>query len=178
MTPRENILKALRREGFESVPVDYVLCESQIENFQKRFGHNDYETHFGLCHRSFEMNVQRNYTSGADQFKRETLPDSTVFDEYGMPVQKVRHWHFTWHGYTTRLKVQIWMKFLIILIQASRKENWRTLLGRWTTLSRLNRCGEKGEIVIGPTHMVEPEVPCENLTAIIEGVKSFQESRK
>ncbi len=61
MKPRENILKALRREGFESVPVDYVLCESQIDNFQKRVGHNDYETYFGLGHRSFEMNVQRNY---------------------------------------------------------------------------------------------------------------------
>jgi len=46
-----------------------------------------------------------------------------------------------------------------------------------TTLSRLNKCGEKGGIVIGPTHMVEPEVPWENLTAIIEGTKSFEKNR-
>jgi len=49
---------------------------------------------------------------------------------------------------------------------------------RETTLSRLDKCGVKGGIVIGPTHMVEPEVPWKNLTAIIEGVKSFQENRK
>jgi uroporphyrinogen decarboxylase len=47
-----------------------------------------------------------------------------------------------------------------------------------TTLSRLNKCGEKGGLVIGPTHMVEPEVPWENLTAIIDGVKHFEQNRK
>ena len=46
-----------------------------------------------------------------------------------------------------------------------------------TTLSRLNKMGEKGGLVIGPTHMVEPEVPWENLTAIIEGVETFQKNR-
>ena len=43
MTPRENIVKVLRREGVESVPVDFVLCDSQIEDFKKRFGHDDYQ---------------------------------------------------------------------------------------------------------------------------------------
>ena len=42
-----------------------------------------------------------------------------------------------------------------------------------TTISRLERCGDKGGIVIGPTHMVEPEVPWENLTAIVEAAKEF-----
>ena len=45
------------------------------------------------------------------------------------------------------------------------------------TLSRLNKSGEKGGLVIGPTHMVEPEVPWENLTAIINGVKTFNKNR-
>jgi uroporphyrinogen decarboxylase len=42
------------------------------------------------------------------------------------------------------------------------------------TLNNLSRCGSKGGIVIGPTHMVEPEVPWENLTAIIRAVKDFE----
>lgn len=88
LTPRENIIKTLRREGFESVPVDFVLCKSQIADFEKRFGHQDYESWFGLSHRSFEMNVNRNYTFGPDQFKREVLPASTVFDEYGIGHSK------------------------------------------------------------------------------------------
>ncbi len=46
-----------------------------------------------------------------------------------------------------------------------------------TTLSRLDKCGEKGGLVIGPTHLVEPEVPWENLSAIIEGLELFQQKR-
>jgi len=83
-SPRENILKVLRRSGMEKVPVDFVLCESQIDAFEKRKGHRDYESDFGLSHRSFEMDVQRNFTFGPELYKREALPDSTVFDEYGI----------------------------------------------------------------------------------------------
>jgi uroporphyrinogen decarboxylase len=354
MTPRENILKALRREGFESVPVDFVLCQSQIENFRKKFGHDDYETHFGLCHRSFEMNVQRNYTFGPDHFKREVLPESTVFDEYGIghskgsaaafhmtrmhhPLkgaglneimdypyptvpegelanlsQKVKDlrakglasfafmqmtvWEASWYlrsmeelmidmmmedkkatalldlitnfaiakattyakagvdilslgddiGTQNSIMIDVnlwetWLKTrLSKVIDAARQVNpdilifyhscghvtpfidqlvevgvdilnpiqpecmsfdevhdlYSNRLSFWgtlgtqellpfgtkeqvkdTTLSRLNKCGKKGGIVIGPTHMVEPEVPWENLTAIIEGVKTFEKNK-
>ncbi|MBI3986353.1 MAG: hypothetical protein HY343_05510, partial [Lentisphaerae bacterium] len=36
--------------------------------------------------------------------------------------------------------------------------------------SRLKTCGKAGGIVIGPTHMVEPEVPWENLLAMRDAV--------
>jgi|GEM_PF-4512050 len=40
MTPRENLLRAMRRQGFETVPVaPGAFCPSQAEAFQKRFGH-------------------------------------------------------------------------------------------------------------------------------------------
>jgi uroporphyrinogen decarboxylase len=42
------------------------------------------------------------------------------------------------------------------------------------TFANLVACGSKGGIVIGPTHMVEPEVPWENLLAIIRAVKEFE----
>jgi uroporphyrinogen decarboxylase len=41
------------------------------------------------------------------------------------------------------------------------------------TLANLMKCGRKGGIVIGPTHMVEPEVSWENLTAITEAITEF-----
>ncbi len=44
-----------------------------------------------------------------------------------------------------------------------------------TTISRLKKTGEKGGLVIGPTHMVEPEVPWENIKAIIDGVKAYEQ---
>lgn len=355
MTPRENILQVLRREGFESVPVDFVLCKSQIEDFEKRYGHKDYETHFGLFHRSFEMNVMQNYTFGPDLFKRETLPESTVFDEYGIGhskgsaaafhmtrmhhplkgaglneildypyptvpenelaklTQKVKElrakglasfafmqmtvWEASWYlrsmeelmidmmmqdekatalldlitqfavskavtyakagvdilslgddigtQNSIMIDVELWETWLkprlAKVIQAAKQVNpdilifyhscghitpfidqlietgveilnpiqpecmsfdevhtkfgdrlsfWGTLGTQEllpfgtkeevfkTTVSRLKKCGEKGGIVIGPTHMVEPEVPWENITAIIEGVQHFQINRR
>lgn len=92
--PRENILKVLRRSGMEKVPVDFVLCDSQIEEFESRTGHRDYESYFGLSHRSFQMNVQRNFSSGPELFKRESLPESTVFDEYGIGHSKGSEYAF------------------------------------------------------------------------------------
>lgn len=88
ITLREDLLKCLRREGFESVHTDFVFCESQINEFNKRYGHRDYESHFGLSHRKLEIPVRRNYTEGRGQFPREMLPDSTVFDEYGIGHSK------------------------------------------------------------------------------------------
>jgi len=88
LSPGENIKKALSRQGFDYVPVDFVFCDSQIEAFKKRFGTDDYESYFGMCHRPVEMNVQRNYIHGPDLYKRESLPESTVIDEYGIGHSK------------------------------------------------------------------------------------------
>jgi uroporphyrinogen decarboxylase len=41
-------------------------------------------------------------------------------------------------------------------------------------IDRLKKCGPKGGIVLGPTHMVEPEVPWENLLAIKEAAEQFK----
>lgn len=63
-TPREDLLKYLRQEGFEKVHLDYVFCTSQTEGFLKRFGHSDFESYFGLSHRKIEIPVKKNFTIG------------------------------------------------------------------------------------------------------------------
>jgi uroporphyrinogen decarboxylase len=83
-TLRQNLISTLRREGFDQVPVDFWLCDSQVEAFQERFGHKDYESWFKLSHRRVEMEVKKNYSNGFDLYKRETLPDDTKFEEYGI----------------------------------------------------------------------------------------------
>ena len=355
ISPRENILKVLRRTGLEKVPVDFVLCESQIEDFERRTGHRDYESYFGLSHRSFQMNAQRNFASGPELFKRESVPDSTIFDEYGIGhskgsefafhmtrmhhplkgadineildypyptvpegelqnlTEKVKElwslglasfafmqmtvWEASWYlrsmeelmidmmmqdekatalldlitqfaiskartyakagveilslgddiGTQDSILIDVglwetWLKPRIAkVIDAARQINpdilifyhscgyilpfidqlieigvdilnpvqpecmsfdevhnqygdrlsfWGTLGTQellpfgtkdevmQTTISRLQTCGEAGGLVIGPTHMVEPEVPWDNLSAIIEGVKIFEQTRK
>jgi len=87
-TPRLDLLRCLRRNGSDRVHVDYVLCDSQIADFEKRFGHSDYETWFGLSHRRLELEIKRNFTSGSKLYPREILPDSTIFDEYGIGHSK------------------------------------------------------------------------------------------
>lgn len=93
-TLRENLLSSLRREGFDRVPVDFWLCDSQIEAFKARIGHEDYQSWFGLSHRMIEMEVKHNFSSGFDQFKREILPADTKFDEYGIGHSKGSEYAF------------------------------------------------------------------------------------
>jgi uroporphyrinogen decarboxylase len=88
LSNRENLIKTLRREGFERVPVDFWFCDSQIRDFRERFRHDDYQTWFGLSHRRIEMEVKKNYANGFDLYKRETLPEDTLFEEYGIGHSK------------------------------------------------------------------------------------------
>jgi uroporphyrinogen decarboxylase len=88
ISARKNLLNTLRRMGFDLVPVDFWLCDSQIKAFRERFGHGDYESWFSLSHRRIEMQVKRNFANGFDLYKRETLPADTKFDEYGIGHSK------------------------------------------------------------------------------------------
>ena len=45
---------------------------------------------------------------------------------------------------------------------------------RETVRRNLEICGPQGGIVIAPTHMVEPEVPWENLVAMREAAQNFK----
>ena len=87
-TKRLNLLSTLRRRGFNKIPLDFVFCDSQKEDFKKRFGHDDYESFFEMSHRTVELEVKRNYIKGQDQFRREEVPADTKFDEYGIGHSK------------------------------------------------------------------------------------------
>ncbi len=56
MNKRENMLRALRRDNPESVPFDFELCPSQIENFEKRNGTRNYREYFDFPMRYVELN--------------------------------------------------------------------------------------------------------------------------
>ena len=88
MQLRDNLIRTLKRQGFEEVPVDYKLCASQIEAFKQRSGNEDYQTFLGLSHRELEIPLKRNFTDGRNQFPREQVPPDTLFDEYGIGHSK------------------------------------------------------------------------------------------
>lgn len=56
MNKRENMLRALRRDNPESVPFDFELCPSQIENFEKKNGTPNYREFFDFPMRYVELN--------------------------------------------------------------------------------------------------------------------------
>jgi uroporphyrinogen decarboxylase len=87
-TPRENLLRAARREGFEWVPIDLLLCDSQVKSFRSRFGHEDYFDWFGVDFRWVELNENPGYTNPRDLYPREILPADTEFDVLGLGHSK------------------------------------------------------------------------------------------
>lgn len=54
MTNRENFLSLIRKQGYEHVPVEFILCPSLQEAVRERFGAEDYEQYFGFPWRRVE----------------------------------------------------------------------------------------------------------------------------
>jgi uroporphyrinogen decarboxylase len=48
MTPRENLLSLWRRTGFETIPVEFGLCPSLVEEFKRQTGAEDYREYFDM----------------------------------------------------------------------------------------------------------------------------------
>lgn len=88
MTPRENILSCLRRRGYDHIPLDINLCASQIDAFERRFGHRDYRSWFGVDHQELFISPVKTWEDVKTLYPRETLPEDTEIDEYGVGHSK------------------------------------------------------------------------------------------
>jgi uroporphyrinogen decarboxylase len=88
LTPRENLVRAARREGFEWIPVDILLCDSQVEAFKKAFGDIDYFDWFGVDFRWVTLTEHPGYADGIALYPRETLPPGTEIDVIGVGHSK------------------------------------------------------------------------------------------
>ena len=85
MTPRENLLSSLRRQGYEKPPLDCgAFCPSQLEAFKQRFGHADYRTWFNAPHRFVSLRMDRQFADARALYPRETPPPDTDFDAWGV----------------------------------------------------------------------------------------------
>jgi len=84
-TPRDNLLRSLRRQGFDRVPLDSgAFCTSQLEAFRKRFGHDDYRSFFNCPFRFVNVPAEATFTDGRALYPREELPADIDFDQYGV----------------------------------------------------------------------------------------------
>jgi len=80
LTPRENLIRAARRQGFEWVPLDILLCDSQVRAFKEKFGEIDYFDWFGVDFRwvtlteHLDIPMAFNYIAGR---RSRLIPKST-----------------------------------------------------------------------------------------------------
>lgn len=56
MNKRENLLRALRRDNPEYVPIDFTLCPSHVAAFEKVHGTSDYQEFYDFAYRYVELN--------------------------------------------------------------------------------------------------------------------------
>ena len=88
-TPRENLLRTLRRQGFDWAPLEpNCFCPSQLEAFKKRFGNDDYLSYFNAPSRSVGVPMKPSFTDGHALFKREQLPEDVQFSAFGVGHSK------------------------------------------------------------------------------------------
>lgn len=96
-TPRENLLRTLRCQGFDGVPIDpNDFCGSQEEGFKQRFGHPDYHAWFKAPYRNVSLNLQARYEDPQALYSREQLPAAVTFDAWGLAhSSQPGCWHMT-----------------------------------------------------------------------------------
>lgn len=88
VTPRENLLRAARRQGFDWIPIDILLCDSQVEAFKKAYGDIDYFDWFGVDFRWVTLTEHPGYSDGRKLYLREILPADTEIDVIGVGHSK------------------------------------------------------------------------------------------
>ena len=54
MNKRENLLRALRRDNPEYVPVEMELCPSLLDAFEEKYGTRDFREHYDFAFRYIE----------------------------------------------------------------------------------------------------------------------------
>jgi uroporphyrinogen decarboxylase len=88
MTPIENLLLCLRRQGYETPPIAFDLCESQVDFFRKKYGQDDYRAFFEMSYRILIPGLEQTFTDGRELYPNETLPTETWFDPWGVAHSK------------------------------------------------------------------------------------------
>lgn len=96
-TSQTNLLRAMRRQGFESVPLESGnFCPAQAEAFKERFGHADYAAFFGNPTRGVSCRLLRSFDDPCALYPRETLPEDISFDAFGIGhSRRPGCWHMT-----------------------------------------------------------------------------------
>ncbi len=85
LTPRENLLRLWRREGFEDAPAFFYLCPSLIEEFKRRYGcAQSYQDQFNIPFRGVSTIAKDNKHDWMKYYPGATFNPGTTFDNCGV----------------------------------------------------------------------------------------------
>ena len=85
INPRQNLLRTLRRQGFETAPLEpNGFCESQREAFVKRFGNDDIAGWFNAPTRGVGVETVQPFKDWQKYYTHEELPKDIWFDSFGV----------------------------------------------------------------------------------------------
>lgn len=89
MTNRENFLSLLRRQGYEKVPVEFVLSPHQQEVCRKALGAEDYEEYFGMPWRRVEdLRLKDTDVEKYRKYYKKPLAEGADIDIWGVGHEK------------------------------------------------------------------------------------------
>ena len=85
MTPRDNLLRTLKREGFEQVPCDMPLTSTKRKEFRKKVFLKSIPSYYGFSHRVSGCLYRSTYKGNGKQlFTHLDLPDRFDVDAFGV----------------------------------------------------------------------------------------------
>jgi uroporphyrinogen decarboxylase len=85
LTPRENLLRLWRREGFEYAPAFFDLCPALVEEFTRRYGGAEsYEDRFHFPFRQVGAAIKENRQDWAAYYPGVTFNPGTTIDHGGV----------------------------------------------------------------------------------------------
>ena len=89
MTNRENFLSLIRRQGYERVPVEFVLCPHLQELCKEKLQADDYEEYFGFPWRRVEdLRLKDHDTEKFKKFYQTPLAEGADIDIWGVGHEK------------------------------------------------------------------------------------------
>lgn len=92
MTNRENFFKAVGRKEPERIPFYFTMCESLINEFEKRYGTRDYFAYYNMPFRTAGVKPTKQKIDFTEYFKK--LPNVDEITEWGLGLAHSGEYHF------------------------------------------------------------------------------------
>lgn len=84
MTPRENFISLMKRQGYENAPVHFDMCPSLEREFEERTGSKGYYEYYKMPWRALLVDMERQDDEQYHQYYPEGIKPGATIDSYGV----------------------------------------------------------------------------------------------